>query len=99
MAGHVIATKKPWVFSDITEDESLPALTRSLAQEFGFHGCAAMPLLADDVSLGVLIVMDTRVRRFTDDEVSLLTAFADQASLALEKARLLNEAVGPAGTG
>ena len=37
-------------------------------------------------------LLDTRIRRFTDDEVSLLTAFADQASLALEKARLLKEA-------
>jgi len=40
----------------------------------------------------VLALMDTRLRLFTDDEVSLLTAFADQASLALEKARLLSEA-------
>jgi GAF domain-containing protein len=37
-------------------------------------------------------VLDKRIRRFTRDEVSLLQAFADQASLALEKARLLNEA-------
>ncbi|MCH7738507.1 MAG: GAF domain-containing protein, partial [Chloroflexi bacterium] len=51
-----------------------------------------IPLLANDLPLGVLAVMDNRVRRFTDDEVSLLTAFADQAALALEKARLLNEA-------
>ena len=36
--------------------------------------------------------MDTRVRVCTEDEVSLLTAFADQASLTIEKARLLNEA-------
>ena len=40
----------------------------------------------------MLAVVDNRIRRFTEDEVSLLTAFADQASLALEKARLLNEA-------
>ncbi|PKB72204.1 MAG: hypothetical protein BZY87_01530 [SAR202 cluster bacterium Io17-Chloro-G6] len=37
-------------------------------------------------------MLDTRIRLFTEDEVSLLTAFADQAALALEKGRLLNEA-------
>ena len=46
---------------------------------------AVVPLLANDNSIGVLVVMDTRIRRFTDDEVSVLTAFADQASLTLEK--------------
>ena len=40
----------------------------------------------------MLNVWDKRVRRFTEDEVSLISAFADQASLALDKARLLNEA-------
>ena len=37
-------------------------------------------------------MFDGSVRLFTDDEVSLLSAFADQAALALEKARLLSEA-------
>ncbi len=37
-------------------------------------------------------MFDGSVRLFTDDEVSLLMAFADQAALALEKSRLLNEA-------
>ena len=40
----------------------------------------------------MLTLFDTRVRQFTEEEKSLLTAFADQASLALEKARLLNDA-------
>jgi GAF domain-containing protein len=35
---------------------------------------------------------ETHGRRFTEDEVSLLAAFSDQAALSLEKARLLNEA-------
>ncbi|MEE8465640.1 MAG: GAF domain-containing protein, partial [Dehalococcoidia bacterium] len=65
---------------------------RSLGQKYGFQAVLIVPLLANDKSLGTLIVMDKRARRFTDDEISLLTAFADQASLALEKARLLNEA-------
>ena len=48
--------------------------------------------MANDLALGVLTLFDTRVRQFTEEEISLLTAFADQASLALEKARLLNDA-------
>jgi signal transduction histidine kinase len=52
-----------------------------------------VPLLANGQSIGTLMCSDeTHGRRFTEDEVSLLSAFADQASLALEKARLLNEA-------
>ena len=45
----------------------------------GFRGFTAVPLLANGQSLGVLSVIDTRLRRFTEDEVSLLAAFADQA--------------------
>ncbi len=37
-------------------------------------------------------MFDTRVRQFTEEEISLLTDFDHQASLALEKARLLNDA-------
>ena len=54
---------------------------------------ATVPLQANDQSIGVLFVGDaTHGRRFTEEEVTLLTAFADQASLVLGKARLLNEA-------
>ncbi|MCH7737457.1 MAG: GAF domain-containing protein [Chloroflexi bacterium] len=90
--GQVMATKKPWVSDDVTLDELVTAVGRHKNQEHGFHGTAAVPLLANDRSIGVLVVNDTRIRVFTDDEVSLLSAFADQAALALEKARLLNEA-------
>ncbi len=89
--GHALATKKPVITEDLG-DESTLALNRLKLLEHGFHGGAAVPLLANDRSIGVLSVMDYRIRRFTEDEVALLSAFADQASLALEKTRLLNEA-------
>ncbi|MCH8802131.1 MAG: GAF domain-containing protein [Chloroflexi bacterium] len=90
--GHVMHTKKPLVTEDGTECELTSSQGRLLAKEHGFYGRALVPLLANDRSIGVLTVFDNNIRRFTEDEVSLLTAFADQAALALEKARLLNEA-------
>ena len=87
-----MATKKPLLMEDAaTEGFSSPE-ERRRNQEYKIHGSVIVPLLANDRSIGVLMVADTHKRRFTEDEVSLLTAFADQASLALEKARLLNEA-------
>ena len=91
-ASRVMATKKPSISEDWAKDETIPLGFCQLGEKHGFHGTAVVPLLANDKSIGVLIIVDLRIRRFTDDEVSLLTAFADQASLALEKARLLNEA-------
>ena len=90
--GHVMASKKPWTTENTAEEELLSAVLRSEAQADGIVSAAVVPLIANDRSIGVLSVMEPRIRRFTEDEVSLLTAFADQASLALEKARLLNEA-------
>ena len=90
--GHVMATKKPLVIEDLQEWEFKSPETRSLNQKYPIHGAVAVPLLANDRPLGALGLIDTRIRRFAEDEVSLLMAFADQASLALEKARLLNEA-------
>ena len=91
MMGRVMATKKPLVSENIAEGEWIPPEFRLESQERGIRSGASVPLLANDKSLGVLAVMDKQIRRFTDDEVSLLSAFADQASLALEKARLLTD--------
>ena len=85
-----MATKKP-VLADETRNRSTTSGLRK-AEELGLFGLAWVPLLADDRSLGTLALLDTHERLLTEDEVSLLMAFADQASLALEKARLLNEA-------
>ena len=89
---HVMATKEPLVVLDMAEDDQVLPETRQMARNHGFHGAALVPLLANDRSLSVITVLDKDIRRFTDDEVALLSAFADQAALAVEKARLLSEA-------
>ena len=92
MMAHVMESKKPWITEDAVQDEQRSPEGRSLCEKYDIHGSAAIPLLANNRSIGVLNLLDRRIRLFTEDEVSLLQAFADQASLALEKARLLNEA-------
>ena len=93
LMGHVMATKKPMIAENLAEDEVAHKETLDTLLALGIVSACVIPLLANDLSIGVLAVLDTRTRLFTEDEVSLLTAFADQASLALEKARLLNDAV------
>ena len=50
----------------------------------------AVPMRAKGVIIGALGVADRRGRVFTDGEAALLQAFADQATLALENARLFS---------
>ena len=90
--GHVLATKRPRTAEEVQDDDLISPEAKKDQKKHGFHGTLAVPLLANDLALGVLTLFDTRVRQFTEEEISLLTAFADQASLALEKARLLNDA-------
>ena len=62
-----------------------------LAAGFGASGelaVLAVPMRAKGVIIGALGVADRRGRVFTDGEIALLQAFADQATLALENARL-----------
>src|SRR5262252_8185942 len=51
----------------------------------------AVPMLRADELLGVVLIYRHEVRPFTDSQVALVETFADQAAIAIENARLLNE--------
>ena len=50
-----------------------------------------IPMLRADELLGVIIIYRPEVRPFTDGQIALMETFADQAAIAIENARLLNE--------
>jgi GAF domain-containing protein len=64
-----------------TRDIGLQALVRR----------SLLPCRAD-VAIGVLIIRRREVRAFTDDQVALVESFAEMAALAIENARLKDEA-------
>lgn len=60
---------------------------------FAARRALGLPLTVDRTVIGVLVVIDAvSTGSFSDEEVRLLSLFADQAAMAIEKARLYEQA-------
>ena len=57
----------------------------------GYRTILSVPLLRDGTTLGTFSLSRDEVNPFTDKHIELVTTFADQAVIAIENARLLNE--------
>jgi GAF domain-containing protein len=55
------------------------------------HSEVALPLKSQSETIGVLDVQSTEAGAFTDEDMQVLTALANQVSIAIENARLLTE--------
>jgi signal transduction histidine kinase len=51
----------------------------------------AVPILKDREPIGVIVVLNAQTKRFTDKQVDLVATFADQAGIAIQNVRLLDE--------
>jgi GAF domain-containing protein/CheY-like chemotaxis protein len=90
--GRAAAEGRPVWSSDMLADPTV-GISDELRVELGGSGhrsVLAVPLRVKAVVIGALGVIDDPGRQFTEEEARLLQAFADQAALALENARLFS---------
>ncbi len=91
LSGAVVASGAPVAVEELAEDQRYDQEHRQGAQAQGIHAFLGVPLRTGENIIGALNVYAKQRRLFTADEVSLLAAFADHASLILEKHRLAGE--------
>src|SRR5438067_841221 len=85
--GQVVRSKRPQVFADVSHN---PHFASELHGGGRIRGWICAPMIVGDRVIGVLSIDKFEADVYTEELADLATAFAAQAAMAIENARLLD---------
>ncbi|UCG60400.1 MAG: GAF domain-containing protein, partial [Candidatus Zixiibacteriota bacterium] len=87
LVGHVAKTGEPVIVSDVSKDKHYIDLHCGTKSEM------VVPIKLDSRVIGVFNIESDELNAYDDDDLSLMTAFAAQAGISIERARMHDELI------
>ncbi len=91
LSGMVAACGEPLVVTDLANDARLLPAHREANRRLGYRGMLVVPVKVGERVVGVLSIRTRREEGFSAEDLTIATAFAAQAAVALENSRLYQE--------
>ncbi|MFA5261209.1 MAG: GAF and ANTAR domain-containing protein [Candidatus Omnitrophota bacterium] len=91
LLGEVIKGKKPLMFQDVRQEQKY--FYRDLAVKENLTSMIAVPMIVKDTVIGVINVYTKEPHVFTDEETKVLQMVANQAAVAVENTKLMQESL------
>jgi len=90
IAGRVVKEGQPYVINDLRKERLYKY--PHIAKQKKLRSLVTVPLIQKDKIIGVLSIYKTVVGSYSDEDAKLLSMFASQAAIAIENARLFEQA-------
>jgi signal transduction histidine kinase len=83
--GRAVSTNQPVQIVDVAREAGYPW------PEAKFRTALAVPIAGEGIPAGVIVIAKVMKEPFSEQQIALITTFADQAGIAIENVRLFNE--------
>ncbi len=91
LTGEVLKTRRPLVVGDVRHEKRY--FYRNIAVKEGLSSMLAVPMIVKDVAVGVINIYTKEPHIFTQQEIDVLQMVANQAAVAVENTKLMDEAL------